>query len=62
MLFEMLKLTQCKGLSADFTLLKGPGHAGINLTNKFMQDREVKIIFQSPTGYYRRVIDIKEFL
>ena len=61
-LFEMLKLTQCKGLSADFTLLKGPGHAGINLTNKFMQDREVKIIFQSPTGYYRRVIDIKEFL
>lgn len=61
-LFEMLKLTQCKGLAADFMLLKGPGHAGINLTNKFMQDREVKIIFQSPTGYYRRVIDIKEFL
>ena len=62
MLFEMLKLTQCKGLLADFTTLGGAGNAGSNKISKFIQDKDVKIIFQSPTGYYRRVIDIKELL
>lgn len=61
-LFEVLHLMQCKSVSADLTLLDGAAHAGIILTNKFIQDNEVKMIFQSPTGYYRRIILLKDYL
>lgn len=61
-LFEVLHLMQCNSVTADLTLLGGVPHAGKILTNKFIQDSNVKIIFQSPTGYYRRIVDTKEFL
>lgn len=61
-IFEVLHLTQCNSVAADFTLLGGPAHAGIVLSSKFIQDLQIKLIFQSPTGYYRRIVDLKEFL
>lgn len=61
-LFEVLHLMQCNSVAADLTLLDGAAHAGIILTNKFMQDNEVKMIFQSPTGHYRRIICLKDYL
>lgn len=61
-IFEVLHLMQCNSLSADLTLLGGVANAGIILTNKFVQDREVKMIFQSPTGCYRRIIRLKDYL
>ncbi len=61
-LFEILHLTQCNGVLADLTLLGGVAHAGKISTNKFIEDSNIKIIFQSPTGYYRRVVNIKDLL
>ena len=53
---------QCNSVAADLTLLGGAAHAGIILTSKFVQDCDIKMIFQSPTGYYRRIVNLKEFL
>ena len=61
-IFEVLHLTQCNSVAADFTLLGGPAHAGIVLSSKFIQELQIKLIFQSPTGYYRRIVGLKEFL
>ncbi len=61
-LFEVLHLLQCKGLTADLTLIGGKANAGVNRTNKFIQDKHAKIIYQSSTGYYRKVIDLDKFL
>lgn len=61
-LFEVLHLMQCNSLTSDLTLVGGKAKAGVNLTNKFIQDRHVRIIHQSPTGYYRQVIDLDKFL
>lgn len=61
-LFEILHLMQCNSVTADLTLLDGAANAGKILSNKFIQDFNVKIIFQSPMGYYRKVINLKEFL
>ena len=61
-LMEVLHLMQCNSVLSDFTLLGGPAHAGTVLTSKYIQDFAVKMIFQSPTGYYRRVVDLKDFV
>ncbi len=61
-LFEVLHLMQCNSVTSDFTLLGGVSQAGKILTNKFVQDCDIKMIFQSPTGYYRRIVNLKEFL
>ena len=62
LLFEVLHLMQCNSVAADLTLLGGVARAGIILTSKFIQDLQIKMIFQSPTGYYRRVVDLKDFV
>ena len=62
LLFEVLHLMQCNSVAADLTLLGGVAHAGIILTSKFIQDLQIKMIFQSPTGHYRRVVDLKDFV
>ena len=59
---ETLHLMQCNSVLSDFTLLGGVAHAGVIRINKFIQDKRVKIIYQSPTGYYRKVINLSEFL
>ncbi len=61
-LYEVLHLMQCNSVTSDLTLLGGAKNAGKNNIGKFVQNSDLKIIYQSPTGYYRRVIDIKEFL
>ena len=61
-LFEILHLMQCNSVAADLTLLGGAAHAGVILSNKFVQDVNIKMIYQSPTGYYRKVVNLKEFL
>lgn len=60
-IFEVLHLMQCNSVLSDFSSLGGVAHAGSILSNKFVQDMDIKMIFQSPTGYYRRVVDLKEF-
>lgn len=61
-IFEVLHLMQCNSVAADLTLLNGPGRAGIIISSKFVQDMQIKMIFQSPTGYYRQVVDLKGFV
>jgi len=61
-IFEVLHLMQCNSVLSDFSSLGGVAHAGKNFSNKFVQDMDIKMIFQSPTGYYRRVVDLKEFV
>lgn len=61
-LFEVLHLMQCNSVTADLSSLGGAAHAGVNLTSKFLQDLDIKLIYQSPTGYYRRIVYFKEFL
>ena len=61
-LFEILHLAQCNSVHADLSLLGGSKHAGATSSSKFIQNNEVKLIFQSPTGYYRRVVDCSKFL
>lgn len=61
-LFEVLHLMQCNSVAADLTLLDGGARAGIILASKFIQDMNVKMITQSPTGYYRHIINIKDLL
>ncbi len=61
-LFEILHLMQCKSVPADLTLLGGAARAGVILSNKFVQDVNIKMIYQSPTGYYRKVVNLKELL
>lgn len=60
-LFEVLHLMQCNSIPSDFSLLEGVSNAGKNLTNKFVKDKKIKIILQSPTGYYRKIIDFEQF-
>lgn len=59
-LIEVLRLMQCNSTLSNFTKLNGVAHAGSLLTAKFIQDMDAKIILQSPTGYYRRVIRLDE--
>lgn len=61
-LWEVLRLMQCNVGLSDFTLLGGVANAGVTTINKFIQDKNIKLIFQSPTGYYRTVVDVGRFL
>ena len=61
-LFEILHLMQCNSVLSDLSLLGGATHAGSNLSSKFIQEMDIKLIHQSPTGCYRRVVNLKEFL
>ncbi len=61
-LFEILKLMQCNSVLSDLTKIGGGANAGKILIGKKIQDKKVKIILQSPTGHYRKIIDCAEFL
>ena len=61
-LMEIVALMQCNVVLSDFSLLEGKSNVGSNKLSKFIQDSSVKIIYQSPTGHYKTVIDIKKFL
>ena len=61
-IFEVLHLMQCNSVNSDLTLLGGVPNAGSLVNSKFVQDNEMKIIYQSCTGYYREIIDFKRFL
>ena len=61
-LWEVLKLMQCNSSLSDFSSMGGAANAGSIFVAKNIQDQSVKMIYQSPTGYYRRVVDFSEFL
>ncbi len=61
-LFEILKLMQCNSALSDLTAVGGSAYAGKNSINKQIQDKQVKIILQSPTGHYRKIINCADFL
>lgn len=61
-LFEVVKLMQCNSVLSDFSEIGGAAHAGAIAINKQIQNKKVKIILQSPTGHYRKIIDCTAFL
>lgn len=61
-LFEILKFMQCKSGTANVEMIDGSKNSGKILTAKAIQDKDVKMILQSPTGLYHKVIDFKSFL
>jgi CRISPR-associated endonuclease Csn1 len=61
-IMEVLKLMQCNSTTADLTLLGGVGRAGTILTSKIITGKDIKIIYQSPTGYYKKVINVKDLI
>lgn len=61
-LMQVLTLMQCNSIAADLSLLDGVSHAGINLSAKVVGNKDIQIIYRSPTGYYTEVIDLKKFL
>jgi hypothetical protein len=62
LIIEVLKLMQCNSSASDFTLLCGGSQVGKIFTSKIITDKDIKIITQSPTGYYKKVIDVKDLL
>lgn len=61
-LFEILSLFQCNSKTSNFSGLDGVAYAGACSRSKFIDPNEkVRIIMQSPTGYYRSVIDLVEY-
>jgi uncharacterized protein YbcC (UPF0753/DUF2309 family) len=61
-IIEVLKLMQCNSATADFTLIGGGSQVGKILTAKIVTGKDIKIIYQSPTGYYKKVIDVKDLI
>lgn len=61
-LMQILALLKCDSRKMDLSLLGAGKILGTNRISKFIQDKDIKIIYQSPTGHYRTVIDIKTFL
>ena len=61
-LMQVLNLMQCNAKLADLTALNGVKYAGKILTSKNITGLSAKIIYQSPTGYYRKVINLSDFL
>lgn len=59
-LWEILKFMQCNSVSGDVTKIGGAKTAGVNLTSKDMTNSKVKMILQSPTGHYKKIIDFSE--
>lgn len=56
---EMIKLFQCKPLTADLTLIGGVKNAGkVTRLKKISNFKEVKLIHQSPTGLYEYTVDL----
>lgn len=60
-LWEVLKFMQCNCSTGDITKIGGTKGAGENKSSKNLTDKTVKMILQSPTGHYRKVVDFSEF-
>ena len=61
-IMEVLHLMQCNSTTASLVLLGGVSRAGVITTNKSLGDKNIRMVLQSPTGYYRRIIDFKQYL
>jgi CRISPR-associated endonuclease Csn1 len=61
-LIEVLHFMQCNSVTSDVSLIGGGNNAGKILTSKFIHDKDIKMIYSSPTGYYKQIIDIKKYL
>ncbi len=61
-IMQILALLKCDSRTMDLSLLGEGKKLGTNSINKFVQDKNIKIIWQSPTGHYRNIIDVKKFL
>lgn len=58
---EILHMFQCQSVSANLTLLGGPGHAGILvMNNDITKCSQISIINQSVAGIYEQEIDLKK--
>ncbi|MCD8294802.1 MAG: type II CRISPR RNA-guided endonuclease Cas9 [Clostridia bacterium] len=63
LLYEILHLFQCKPQSlANLTIIGGAKLAGSLKLNKNITGQSIKFIFQSPTGYYARIVNVKDLL
>lgn len=61
-IMEILKLMQCNSTTSNLLTVGGKKHSGKLLINKFIQDNKIKLIYQSPTGYYSKVVDLSQYL
>ncbi len=57
-LFEILKFMQCNSVFSDLTKIGGSKNEGNLRLNKNIKDKQVKMILQSPTGLYKKVVNI----
>lgn len=61
-IMEIVKLLQCNALPADLSLFKLGKNLGKATMPKNLTGSDVKVITQSMTGYYKKVVDIKDLL
>ena len=61
-LLEILNFMKCDSTTANLTLLGGSAGEGSLKRNKFLKkDEKITLITQSPTGYYRSVINLTDY-
>ena len=59
LLAEVLHLFQCQSGAANLKLIDGPAKAGILvLNNNIMKNRQISIVYQSPTGIFEKETDL----
>lgn len=59
-LMEILHLFQCNSSSANISLLGGAAHSGILVkSSNITKVRDIKMIYQSPTGFFEQVVDLQ---
>ena len=61
-IMNILRLMDNKTPSADVTKLGGTPSMGTFKASDILDVQGTKIIYQSPTGYYRKVINLSDFL
>lgn len=60
-LMEILHLFQCKNGSANIKMIGGSGRAErISKSSNITKINDIKIIYQSPTGFFEQVIDLQK--
>lgn len=57
-LIEVLKLFACKSGTANLKKIGGDSHSGILQIGKNITGKHIKLIFESPTGIYKKVINL----
>ncbi len=62
LLVEMLHFLQCNSDTSDISAIGGPKNAGKLLKSRIINSKEeALLITQSPTGYYKNVVDLTAF-